>query len=299
MRKSSVVALVAAALAMPSFAQATDYLRNVDSLMKEPSGGARKGDIRIATKDKKHFIYMPRDITRAKDCHEFRDFVNQISTIAGFMDANNTACPWEKQLTGPVGEFTVNGVKFRIPREYLWQGQNDPDGPAKDDALYLMMKWPNLEPASAGGDQSANIRVTINKGGSGTCPDGKTVKRSYVSYLASAEMIDFHQADKSRSGACGALSAEPVLLFENYRGWKYYKLPRAMTSNALHKDFFVKGDPMSPDEWLRCEMTRCYTKIDINGKVLIDVGYNQYPFLQISDTLHPRLIEKVKSFIQP
>jgi|GEM_PF-3476498 len=179
-------------------------------------------------------IEVPAEIVKSKDCKKFEAFTEGL-TRPGFVP--NVDCPWAK--VGKIGYFVLDAVEFAVPREYLWQGSKDPDGIS--DGLYFMFKYPTFEGASASGDQSMNIKVTM------------------VSWINEITLYDGGiKADPALNSYFGTSGIEFRLdeLLASKDLSKYIKdAPEVGMKAFVHKGMvraYFTGDLLHPKEWMYC-----------------------------------------------
>lgn len=232
--------------------------------------------------------YVPDAVVNNKDCEAFRTWRDGLTKPEFAPTA--IPCPWAPKPKG-IGKFALNGVELHIPREYLWQGSEDPDGPAKDNTLYLMVSYPSMQPASADGDQKHNIKISLRSGGAGGETEvlGKKVR---VKSFQSGYLI--------RANLSNPLMQKTMPIFIKklkHIGLDYYEVE----SIAYEKDVFVKGDPITPDEWVICEHnfnSRCYSEFEIGGTLGAAISYRQFPNFEHYQELHPAIKKLIQSFVQ-
>lgn len=165
-------------------------------------------------------IEVPPEIVKSKDCVAYKKFIHSL-VRPGFVPSDD--CPWIK--VGKIGYFVLRGVKFAIPRDYLWLGSKEPDGVV--DVLDFMFEYPTFESASASGDQSMNVRVAI---GNGVIPD------AYFHIPGFSVALD----DKD-------VRSNP---------YKYVEYDKEVGMNALvyegWTELYFTGDVFKPKEWMYC-----------------------------------------------
>lgn len=198
-------------------------------------GCTRPNKMYIGNKYSPIKIEVPPEIVKSKDCVAYKKFIHSL-VRPGFVPSDD--CPWIK--VGKIGYFqaqqrnredsrnyaVVRGLKLAIPREYLWLGAKDPDG-VVTDGLYFMFKYPTFESASASGDQSMNVKVTMkpwspvddswHPPGFSVALDDKDVRSNPYKYV-----------EYDKEVGMNALV---------YKGWK--------------KIYFT-GDIFKPKEWMYC-----------------------------------------------
>lgn len=194
-----------------------------------------------------------------------------------------------------LGTYIVNGVTFKIPKAALLTKQ--PEG--ENDGITILLKWPELTPAKWEGNQSAVIKVGIEKNVDHTGQiDGLSgpLDSSDIVYHSSASWLTV------RNGRKMIVDPAPVLLMKNtkYGTLDYYKLPRLGHVNVVDKDFFIKGDPLKPDYWYACQLGRCYTAIRLDDKIYLKISHHQVGF--ITQGIWREIIDettaRVKSYIK-
>jgi len=201
-----------------------------------------------------------------------------------------------------IGKFELNGVTFKIPREYLWQNRGQPDGKAKDGTLYLMTKWVDKEKpliaASSYGDQRSNIEVTIT--------DGRNIKKFNPINAASIPkwlnmyyiwggLFDYLPNDEVK------VDAEPIYIsYIKKYDLTYYKLPKKDKNATWENDFYIRGNPLKPDYWIRCQNTRCYSSFLFNDKIIVSYSFQELQFLKTGrhDDARKKIINLLNSFIK-
>jgi len=221
-------------------------------------------------------FYVPDDIVKSKDCVAFESWRDGLIR-PGFVPTN-PKCPWEPLRTG-IGEFIINGTSLRIPRGYLWQGGNDPDGMPHNNELYLMVDYPSMKPASSYGDQANNLNIRIQANGP---------KAHLVFYRTQSDIEVTSELLKSN---------EPIFIRSlNWLGLDYYKIP----ASAYEEDVFLKGNPHEPEEWIICTHnvnSRCNTAFGVNDRLLVEVGFREFPHLKQYREINTAVIELINSFV--
>lgn len=236
---------------------------------------------------------VPEEIIKSKDCDAFYKFRDSKIPIPY---GANIYCPWDKVASK--GEFVLNGLKLEIPREYMWQERNRPNGEVKKgESIYLMIDYPSMKPASAyDGDQKNNIMVALKLAGGGG--GDKTIfgKEAYftgrqVAYLSRALGAGYYVRKL-------ATDDKPIFISHiKSIGLDYYEVP----STGYQKDIFVKGDSIRPDEWIVCENnynSRCETILTLRDEISLYVSYRRFPHLENQAAVHSAITKLVESFIR-
>lgn len=165
-------------------------------------------------------IEIPPEIVKNQDCVAYKKFIYSI-VRPGFVPSDD--CPWAK--VGKIGYFVINGVKFAIPRDYLWLGSKDPDGITT--TLHFMFKYPDFEASSASVDRYSNVKVTM---------------KGWVSDTPYDMALGFYRALKNED-----IRNNPL---------KYIKYDKKVGMNTLiHEDrivIYFTGDVFKPKEWMYC-----------------------------------------------
>ena len=197
-------------------------------------------------------IKVPPKIVKEKDCKALKDFVRKQIRPGFPLDID---CPWIK--VGKIGSFEMNGVKFTLPREYLWLSRKQPDG--KVEGLYMMFKYPSFEAGSRDGDQSMNIEVSIAPMtkqlfdfGKGLYVDG--AQMTY--FLATGIYSDLSKILKSDDLSKNIKDA-PEVAMKAYVGDKGY-IKTYFEGELLHPSYWLGCGPESKEWNPRCESSFIY-----------------------------------------
>lgn len=200
---------------------------------------------------------------------------------------------------GEIGHYTMNGVTFAIPKKALLVSM--PEGEV-DGSLPILLRWPNLEPAQWKGDQSQVIHVSMQKGGYSrtTMASGEEISRSYQWYGTISRIFRTEVISEEKRIYKHHINADPVFLYNaKGLGLEYYKLPFVGHPNVYNDDFFIKGDPLKPDYWIHCNLTRCDSAFELNNRVTVKYSFNRLNFLHgnVHEEVRKAIIDKLNLFI--
>jgi len=90
-----------------------------------------------------------------------RYFSNVMRTVMVMLAVTQ---PLTASAADHLGIFTLGDKILHVPRDYLWMGKNNPNGPAQDNTLYLIVDYPSLKPGRPDGNQTNNITIVVRDG---------------------------------------------------------------------------------------------------------------------------------------
>jgi len=236
--------------------------------------------------DRKLFLEIPQETVKAKDCDGFRKW------ISGFYERGELNpglieepdCPWAD--VEPVGHFTVNGVMFNIPREYMWQNRTYPDG--EMEALYLMFKYPEMTKGEPYADDT--VTVTIKKGGKTRVCD-KNSECLDVARMVYGVRTNIDKVSKDGKFLIEGMEAPKQPEFIEELGLTKFKVGKP---NGDY--FYVEGDLLMPSYWFWCRGI-CESDFMYNDNK-IEIHYTfKKNFLKEHREVRKKIIEKLDSFI--
>ncbi len=114
----------------------------------------------------------------------------------------------------------IKGHTFNVPKDYLWQGRNVPDGNA-NKGIYILAEWPNMNPMPAFEDGINIVKVTIKNPDNWTrikLKNGEELPQYLNGYYTSAGMLRHHKDFKEIVG-------EPIYIgaYKKINNLSYYK----------------------------------------------------------------------------
>ena len=193
--------------------------------------------------DRKLFLEIPQETVKAKDCDGFRKWMNGFyergELNPGLIEEPD--CPWAD--VEPVGHFTVNGVTFNIPREYMWQNRTYPDG--EMESLHLMLKYPEMTKGEPYADDT--VTVTIAKGViSNVCTkEGKCFDSATGTYGSFSGLHTVKDEENKRIRIIKDKPKQTEFIDE-------LSLTKFQVGGPNGDYFYVEGDLLMPSYWLRC-----------------------------------------------
>ena len=237
--------------------------------------------------DGKTSIEVPQDIVKQKDCQKYKEWFDKWATP---MIVASNRCPWSKMPKGAIGEFEINGIKFYIPRNYLLFDKKEPDG--ETELVTLLMKYPNMTPAGNAKERNMSY-VSVRIDGKEWCSKEKpctdTSKISYESLTA----ISWNKKNNI-----------PNQIKKLYNLTKEKLIAYDINNSS---DFLIRGNPLSPDYWIRCtprevsenSSASCNTVFDYNDKIYVDYSFSRTYLLKDHADLRSRIIAKIDEFRMP
>ncbi|MCR4377238.1 MAG: hypothetical protein NUV50_03985 [Rhodospirillales bacterium] len=231
-------------------------------------------------------------IAPEKTCEYYQSLVRDMAA-PGFVPSDD--CPWVKR--GQIGHFTVNGVPFTIPRDYLWQGASDSDGPVY--GLYIMMRYPEMEPAPPSPYHDLNVMVTVRS----TSNHIECVKYKKCGSIARIRYLEESGIDRCAStlDKCDFAKWAPSKVVEIAgEGLKHFKTP---TGN---RDIFFSGDLLNPEFWFVCAppprneqggiSTSCESSFQLDDKIYIDFDFRRRILVEHIRAVHEGVVRKLEKF---
>lgn len=234
---------------------------------------------------------VAKTVAPEKSCDLYRSFIHGVAA-PGFIPSDD--CSWVAR--SPIGHFTVNGVPFTIPRDYLWQGASKADGPV--DGLYIMMRYPEMEPAPPFPYHDLNVRVSVwptsdnihcakfNK-----CEEISRMNYLYQSGIDECELYPWN---------CVKDKMIPNKIQEIADGMRRY------TSHG-GKDIYFSGELLSPDFWFVCSpqpqsdqkniYPLCEAWVQVNDKIFLNVAFRRVVLVQHIREVHEGIIRKINAFL--
>jgi hypothetical protein len=271
----------------------------------------------ITNHDRSLTFKIPDEIIRSKDCEKYQEFIHSLVAPTFVPDDR---CPWPWDKVSAVAHFTMNGVKFEVPREYLYVGAGQPDG--ETTSINIQVQYPSMKPYHPKYDTKKeyydDIAFSIDSSGTqaasetsyAVSPNDKFCKlpitencRNIGQYYF-REKIEFNPYMEYGKG----YDADKPLKIEdmpdgtslyNYN-YKYKK--------GYEKEYYIKGNPLKPDYWVECyppiiDANRIQARPSCEGVFNWDIRFSiNYRFprekllleqLQIKQKIE----EKVKEFI--
>jgi hypothetical protein len=234
-------------------------------------------------------IKIPYEIVKSKDCNKYHEWFYSHMTPLSFL---SDRCPWAKPPKSPIGEFVVNGEKFWVPRQYLWQDHLEPDGHVH--SLHLMMIYPDMRPATGKPEErDMEVMVTIySTYRSDDCRLHKQCDAEQYHYI--------HYSNFDR------LSEEEKKVYPIDMGYKTELDLTEYHFKLRVKDFYVRGDKYKPTYWLMCDGgTRkenwnpgCESHFNWSDKLYVEYVFRQTDLLPHHDEVRQKVIKKITEFQQ-
>jgi len=191
-----------------------------------------------------------------------------------------------------IGEFELNGVTLKIPREYLWLGKNKPDGEIKEgDTLHVMATYPEMNAGSANGEQGYNTNITLHKNGLSRAFADDSRVPLYLGIYASFSGITSHNKDGK-----SYYNAEPIYIgtYKQIGNLSYYKLPHKNNASSLREDWFIRGNVLKPDLWIRCQKLMCKSYYSLSDEILVSYGFKR---ILLDSNKHDELRKKITDLL--
>ncbi len=166
--------------------------------------------------------------------------------------------------------FIINGVKFKIPRDYLFSGKNEPDGEV--DGVSIIVTYPDFTPSFKGARNDDKVLVSIDpryskeqceirmkKSGNyfpkscGNRLAGYFSRMGFSGYLEAPEKHDISKIQKVKTHENLGLTEYGEKVYD-----KHTETYRYMNT------VLIKGNLLNPDYWLSCPYKPYTNKI---GKI--------------------------------
>ena len=205
----------------------------------------------------------------------------------------NDDCRWVKR--DPIGHFTVNGVPFTVPRAYLWQGGHNPDGAY--DALYMMMRYPDMHAVPPDPYHDLNVKVTIRS----TARHVLCVNEGKCGQISQSDFWDMSGLDACEKGREGCIYENDVpdnISDIPEQGLKHFKY-----GIRGHSDMFFLGDPMAPDLWFKCSGSHnyknppCETVFQFNEQYFVEYRFRRRILGASLLDVHKKVVGKLEEFL--
>jgi hypothetical protein len=226
------------------------------------------------------------DIVKHQDCDAYQDWIGTVKTSSYIA----YKCPWNTPFTDPIGRFSVNGVKFNIPREYLWlDSRHGKTLNGSHNTLFIAFVYPDLSPVTAKEWSSINTKEIHLNIINSSCPSYLLEKpiscnRFESSYDVETHM-NFHEDHKS---------TPQFVRHDNKLNLDVYNWH---LKTFVKKGFYVRGDVWRPNYWMHCIANYCDAHAEyITDKIYITFNFNQDELLARHDEVHKRIIELLDSW---
>jgi len=248
---------------------------------------------------------IPDEIIRSKNCIKYQEFVHSLAAPT-FVPSDK--CPWKWDKVSAIAHFTMNGVKFEVPREYLMVGRNHPDG--ENDFISIQVQYPNMNPyhPNFGGKSKVydDVSFSIEQSSHHTaCADKKECgeisqwffddKIKYIPQLEYGKGYDPKKPLKIEDMPDGTSLYNYNYNYKKGYGYEYY----------------IKGNPLKPDYWVECVASLRPEEIDEgyprkpycegvfnwNKEFYISYRFPREKLLSEQLEIKKKIEEKVKEFI--
>jgi hypothetical protein len=247
----------------------------------------------IVMKDPYYRIEIPKDIVKSKDCKKFREwFDTNYPPVLGLIPVVN--CPWAAKPKSSIGEFIVNGVKFWIPRDYLWPNKMLPDG--EDDVILMLMIYPEMSTSyDVKNNNELILKIHTTKNWK-ACQEKGYCDASQDEYEFS---LGLTYMDKNKRKEY--LKTYPKKI-------KYlHDLDLTIYKKKNNSDeFYVRGNKYRPNYWLKCDTGSenknynpgCYSTFNLDNRFYIEYSFRKTALLKHHDEIRAKIIEKLKEWQQ-
>lgn len=224
-------------------------------------------------------VEIPYDIVKKQDCIAFKKWAES----GGPQLLAKDACPWAKPIvTGSIGKFTVNGVKFNVPRKLLFfdNGKNQTsDG--EQPILFLRFIYPGITPLTAEDWSKVNnyeISVHIEKAACAFETNPALCDEVLEKYRLRTQSKD----DKISGAQPKFIKKDKDLNMDLYH-W--------VTKKGELQGYYVRGDVWHPDYWMDCGKNACEVFLNYaNKKVIIRYMFMTETLLHRHDELREKII---------
>lgn len=232
---------------------------------------------------------VAKGVAPEETCELYKSMVHRMAA-PGFVPSDD--CRWVKR--DPIGHFTVNGEPFTVPREYLWQGGHNPDG--SYDALYMMMRYPDMQAVPPDPYHDLNVMVTIRS----TARHILCVNEGKCDQVAQSKYWDMSNLDWCEQGRAGCIYTNGTpenINFIPALGLKHFK------SAFGPDDVFFKGEVMHPELWFVCDPPGhyknppCETAFQFNEHFFVEYRVRRQALGSQLLEVHEKVVRKLEEFM--
>lgn len=244
-------------------------------------------------------VPIPEKIIRSKDCEAYHQwFYSHVTPLAKWSDR----CPWAAPPTSSIGEFTVGGTKFWIPRKYLWPDQKEPDG--ETISMLMLLVYPDMTPVTNDDEKSKCEKEDY-------CTIKLSIKSSQKHIGCKMYKCDIADYEYKYSIDSSDLDVKKSLV--SPKEIKY--LPELdltlYTATTVNDQYYIRGNKYQPDYWLNCHAGSrnqmrnqrgdplCKSVFNLNQNIYIEYSFNKTDLLIHHDDIRKKIIEKLNQWQQP
>lgn len=233
---------------------------------------------------------VAKGIAPDETCKLYKSMVHSMAA-PGFVP--NDDCRWVKR--DPIGHFTVNGVPFTVPRAYLWQGGHDPDGAY--DALYMMMRYPDMHAVPPDPYHDLNVKVTIRS----TARHVLCVNEGKCDKIAQNRfwrMSGLEWCEQGREGCIYKTGKPENVSIHLQLGMKHFK-----NGHRGADDVYFQGAALTPDLWFVCAHPEAYahppceTVFQLSDKYFVEYRFRRRILGASLLDVHKKVVDKLEEFL--
>lgn len=263
---------------------------------------------------------IPDEIIRSKDCTKYQEFVHSLAAPT-FVPSDK--CPWKWDKVTSVAHFTMNGVKFEVPREYLSSGVGQPDG--ETTSIHIQVKYPEMNPYHPrfGGKETIHDDVSFSIRSSGTSSTDMSGAQIVKNDAMCKNPITENCKNIGQYYFDDKIKYIPQLEYgKGYDPLKPLKIEDMPDGTSLYNynynykkgygyEYYIKGNPLKPDYWVECvaslrpeEISEgpmrkpyCEGVFNWNKEFYISYRFPREKLLSEQLEIKKKIEEKVKEFI--
>lgn len=225
-----------------------------------------------------YIVEVPYHIVKKRDCAAFEEWAKN-SSPAFFAQK---ACPWAKpHISGEIGKFVINGVKFNIPRKYLYLEPRGGSADGEQGGLFVAFIYPDITPLTAQDWSKVNhYEITLSINGS----------KNRCDTLGGGRQCDIALANyQQATGISREKDTKPI--FKKHATELNMDLYAWLHSWGEAGGFYVRGDPWRPDYWLDCGKNACETSMNYaDNSVSVTYSFMTDTLLEKHDELRNKII---------